>query len=118
MITQDNNRKQLLDFLIQRWLLISALAATERVYMASCRFAQENSYPTPTKPPIIEAQPCRQIEIIKQHIIEILPEANFINYMYEAQAPLDPNDFVEIYMDDHKQCISKVKALMKRMKIT
>ena len=118
MITQGNNRKLLLDFLVQRWLLISGLAAMERVYMASYHFAKNSGQPLPTKPPIIEAQPCRQIEIIKQRIIEILPEANFIDYMYEAQAPLDPNDFMEVYVADHQQCASKVKSLMQRMKIT
>jgi len=118
MITQGSNRKLLLDFLVQRWLLISELAAMERVYVASCQFAKDNGQPVPSKPAIIEAQPGRQIEIIKQHIIEILPEARFIDYAYEAQAPLDPSDFMEMYIEDHKQCAEKVKTLMQRMKIT
>lgn len=118
MITQGNNRKLLLDFLVQRWLLISELAAIERVYMAHYQFAKDNGHPLPVKPPVIEAQPCRQIEIIKQRIIEILPEANFIDYMYEAPAPLDPVDFVEVYIADHQQCAGKVKSLMQRMKVT
>jgi len=60
---------------------------------------------------------CRQIEIIKQHIIEILPETLFIDYVYKAQAPLDPDDFVEVYIADHHQCITKVEEVMKRMRI-
>lgn len=118
MITQGSNRRLLLDFLVQRWLLISGLAAVERVYMASCQFAQNNGQPLPDEPSIIKAQPCRQIEIIKQYIIEILPEASFIDYTYEAQAPLDPNDFIEVYVADHQQCAGKVKSLMQKMQIT
>lgn len=118
MITPKENCKQLIDFLVNRWLLISGLAAIERVYLASCQFAQNNNQPMPAKPPIIEAQPNRQIEIIKQHIISILPEAQFIDYIYEAQAPLDPNDFIEVYLADHQQCADKIRALMQRMKVT
>ena len=118
MITQGSNRKLLLDFLVQRWLFISGLAAMERVYVASCQFAQDNGQPAPSRPAVIEAQPGRQIEIIKQHIIEILPEARFIDYAYEAPAPLDPGDFMEMYIEDHKQCAEKVKTIMQRMKIT
>jgi len=118
VITQGSNHKLLLDFLIQRWILISELAAIERVYIASYHFAQDNNQPLPSKPAVIETQPCRQIEIIKQHIIEILPEAHFIDYAYEAQAPLNPGDFMEMYIEDHKQCAKKVKTLMQQMEIT
>ncbi|RLC89122.1 MAG: hypothetical protein DRJ03_00775 [Chloroflexi bacterium] len=118
MITQGNDRKQLLEFLIQRWLLITGLAAIERVYKAMCQFAQENGKEIPPKPLAINVNPCLQIEIIKQHIIEILPEAHFIDYLYESPAPLNPDDFVEMYIADHHQCASKVIDLMQRMKIT
>lgn len=118
MLIQHNNRKPTLDFLVSRWLLISKLAAVERVYNAACKFAQQHNHPVPLKPVIVEAQPSRQIEIIKQYIIKILPEARFIDYTYEAQAPLDPNDFVELYLEDHAQCVGKVQSLMERMKIT
>lgn len=118
MITKGSDRRLLLDFLVQRWLLISGLAAMERVYVASCKFAQQSNQPMPAPPPVIQAKPGRQIEIIKQHIIAILPEAQFIDYVYEAPAPLDPNDFMEIYIADHQQCVGKVKSLMQQMKIT
>jgi len=118
LLAQNSNPKLLLDFLISRWLLISGIAAMEKVYIASHKFASENDYPLPVKSPIIESQPCLQIEIIKQHIIEILPEAKFIDYVYEPQAPLDPEDFVEIYIEDHKQCADKVQSLMNRIQIT
>jgi len=118
VITQGNNRRQLLEFLIQRWLLLTGLAAMERVYKAACQFAQENGKEIPPRPFIIDAKPCHQIEIIKQHIIEILPEARFIDYLYEAPAPLDPDDFVEMYIADHQQCAGKVVHLIKKLQIT
>jgi len=64
------------------------------------------------------AKPCLQIDIIKRRIIEILPESHFIDYTYEAQAPLNPQDFVELYIADHHQLAGKVVELMERMKIT
>lgn len=118
MITNDNNRKQLIDFLIYRWQSIINSAAVEKVYIASYNFAEANNLPIPQAPYFTIPQACRQIEIIKQHIIQILPEANFINYNYEAPAPLNPNDFVEVFIADHNQCISKIKNVVKRMQIT
>jgi hypothetical protein len=118
MLVTPNNRRQLINFLIYRWQIIIGLAAIERVYIAQRQYAQDNAIQIPPIPAIVQAQPCKQIEIIKQHIISILPEARFIDYTYEAQAPLDPNDFVEIYIQDHQQCANKVYELMDRMKVT
>lgn len=117
MITDNENRKQLIDFLLRRWHGIAYFAATEKVFDAMCRFMQENNLPLPKAPPIMMPQACRQIEIIKQHIIAILPEVNFIDYDYEAQVPLDPNDFAEVFIADHYQCIGKVQEVVKKMKI-
>lgn len=114
---QSHNDKQLIDFLIRRWKLLTLFATSERVHVASCHFAKQEGTPIPEPPSSMIPKACLQIEIIKQRIIEILPEANFIDYSYEAQAPLEPNDFVELYMDDHHQCMSKVEDLMERMKI-
>ena len=118
MIVNDNNKKQLIDFFINRWKLIINFAAIERVYIASCHLAKTKGIPIPEMTYITIPQACRQIEIIKQHIIKILPEASFINYNYEAQAPLDPNDFVEVFIADHNQCIEKVEAVIEKLQIT
>jgi len=117
MIIQNHCRKQLVNFLIKRWLCISEFAAMEELYVASCQFAKEHTLPIPNEPDFIQSSPSLQIEIIKYHIVKILPEASFIDYTYESQVPLDPNDFMEICVEDHKQCANKVKSLMKRMKI-
>ncbi len=117
MITRHNDRKQLIDFLINRWQSITGFAALEKVHNASCRFAKENGMPPPQEPIITIPQACHQIEVIKHRIIEILPEVGFIDYDYEAPAPLNPNDFVEVFIADHYQCISKVKAVIKRMQV-
>lgn len=118
MIINHDNRKQLINFLIRRWKLIVGFAAVERVYVASCRFAQNNDLPIPQTPPMMIPQACRQIEIIKHRIIEILPEVNFIDYIYEAPAPLDPEDFVEVFIADHHQCIDKIETVIKKMQLT
>lgn len=118
MIAQKENRRQLINFLVRRWRSITDFAALERVFIAHYQYAKDNDLPIPQIPSIIIPQACRQIEIIKQHIIEILPEARFIGYDFIAQAPLSPNDFVEIYIADHHQCILKVEETMKRLLIT
>jgi len=118
MLTQSENCEQLINFLLGRWRLIINFAALEKVYNASCQFAKDNNLPIPKTPVIFMPQACRQIEIIKQYIIETLPEARFIDYNYEAQMPLNPNDFVEVYVADHEMCIDKVKEVVKRMCIT
>lgn len=117
MIVQNSERKQLVQFLMRRWLTISGLAAAERVFVAACKYAEDNNHPAPEAPEFIFAQPCRQIEIIKQQIIATLPEANFIDYVYEAPAPLDPQDFVELYVAEQLQCMTKVNKLMKKMHV-
>jgi hypothetical protein len=117
MIIDNDNRKQLIDFLTNRWKLIVGFAAIERVYTSSCDFAKTKGITIPEISHISIPQACRQIEIIKQHIIKILPEANFIDYNYQAQAPLDPNDFVEVFIADHYQCIDKVKDVIKKMQL-
>ncbi len=118
MIIKQKNRKQLITFLLQRWYSIIGFSATEKVYYATCRNAREKKINPPTMPITAMAQPSRQIEIIKQKIIELLPEARYIDYTYEAPAPLNPNDFVEVFAEDHVQCINKICETMKKMHIT
>lgn len=117
MIINDDNKIQLINFLINRWKLITFFAAIERVHISLCSFAETNGIPTPEIPTMLVPQACRQIEIIKQHIIKILPEASFIDYSYEAQAPLDPSDFMEVFIADHNQCIEKVETVVKKMQL-
>lgn len=118
MIVSESGCKQLINFLIYRWHIMADLAAMERVYFASCIYAQENGHQIPDKPPFLEIQPGRQIDIIKQYIVRMLPKASFIDYAYEAPAPLDPKDFVEIFIAEQRLCIQKVTHLMEKVQIT
>ena len=113
----NKSYEQFLNFLIDRWRHIIIFAAIERVHTASCTFAKENNLPSPQEPVVSMPLACLQIEIIKKRIIEVLPETSFIDYIFEAQAPLDVGDFVEVFVADHHQCISKVKDLIKRIQI-
>ena len=112
------NRKQLISFLLLRWKQIVAFAAAERVYLATCRYSKKNDQPIPSMPDILVIQPCRQISIIKAHIIQLLPEVSFIDYDYEAPAPLNSNDFIEVYTADHFQCINKVTKVLENIPVT
>lgn len=117
MIVTKKNRKQLLDFLLSRWGTRTTFAAIEKVYVAAEKFAKVNAMGIPCRHLNIGVLPCRQIEVIKKLILHILPEAAFIDYIYESPAPLNPDDFMEIFISDHKQCISKVRSLMDKMGI-
>jgi len=111
------NKKQILNFLLYKWQLMIDFAAIERVYLAAQNYAIENNQPIPLKPPTVQIQPCDQIHIIKEQIMSILPETKFIDYTYESPAPLKIEDFVEMYIEDHHQCVEKVKELMEKLKI-
>lgn len=117
MIVTKKNRKQLLDFLLSRWKTRTTFAAIEKVYVAAEEFAKANNMKSPIKHLNIGVLPCRQISVIKELIVCILPEAQFINYDYESQAPLNPDDFMEMFIQDHNQCIAKVESLMDKLKI-
>lgn len=117
MIVTKKNRRQLLDFLLFRWKTRTTFAAIEKVYLAATEFAKANGMKPPIKHLSIGVLPCRQIAVIKQLIVCILPEAKFIDYDYESQAPLNPDDFVEMFIEDHNQCITKVETLMDKLKI-
>lgn len=115
MLVINNNRRKLINFLTDRWLMIAGLAAIETVYTASCEHAKKNNSPIPNKPSVITCKPCRQIDIIKQVIMKILPETHFIDYTYESHIPLETGDFIDMYIADHHQCVEKIKELMERI---
>ncbi len=117
MTTTPDGNEQFIDFLLKRWMFIVKFAVEERIFTAQYEFAKANNMTLPQKPLITVPQASRQIEIIKQRIITILPKAGFIDYTYEAPAPLDPKDFAEVFVADHIQCIEKVRDVMGKMKI-
>lgn len=118
MIITPTKRKQLLEFLISRWMNIIEASSVEIIHINACEIAKKNSLPNPETPIPAIARPCHQIEIIKHHIVQILPEASFIQYIYEPPAPLNPKDFVELHTNEHRQCANKVKELMEKLNIT
>jgi hypothetical protein len=118
MLIHPDTSQKLVEFLILRWKNAIGPAALERIYMSSCKYAADNNQTAPQIPLPIISRPCRQIEIIKLYITEIIPEASFINYEYESPAPLSPLDFVEVFTADHFQCIEKVMSISKKIQIT
>jgi hypothetical protein len=112
MIAQNGNLKQIIHFLTQRWMFLASSAAVERVFIHICSEALKHDIAIPQKPLVVEFRPCRQIAIIKQRIIELLPKASFIDYIYEAQMGLEANDFIELYVNEQQQCVDKVHKLI------
>lgn len=118
MITTPTKRKQLLEFLISRWMNLVEASSVEIVYINARQYATDNDLCNPEMPILAIAQPRLQIQIIKRYIVQILPEAKFIEYSYEPPAPLEISDFIEIHAIDHKRCANRVKELMEKMNIT
>lgn len=117
MVIINDKKKSLLNFLIRRWEAIIGCAAIERVNIAICEYLHKNNIPIANIKPIPIPYPSRQIKIIKQYIIKILPEVHFIDYVFETQPPLNPNDFIEMYIADNHLCISKIREVMSKMEI-
>lgn len=118
MIVTPTERKQLLEFLMGRWMNLISASVVELIHATGCQVAADNGLPNPETPVLVEARPCLQIAIIKHRIVQILPEAKFIEYSYEPPMLLNAKDYIEIYIDDSKQCVNKVKELMERLQIT
>jgi len=113
----QNNRKPILEFLLHRWQLLTSLSAAEIVWYAEKTCDPKDGDLIQLIPIVISAQPTKQIMIIKRHIISILPEARFIDYNYETPCELIPKDFIELYANEQTQCISKVRELIKKLKV-
>lgn len=118
MTTISDGYERFIDLLITKWMFIIRFAAEERIFTAQYEFAKANNLAPPPEPLLIVPQACRQIEIIKQRIITILPKVSFIDYAYEAPAPLDPKDFAEVFIADHLQCIEKIRDVMVKIRVT
>jgi len=117
MIIPKKKRRPLLELLLHRWTILAPFAAAQKLHVLT---KQQNL-------PIVgnlfaqlvaETKPELQIEIIKNKIIEILPEANFIAPAFESPSgELVPDDFIEVCIGHQEICILKVRELMQRMKI-
>lgn len=118
MIISPTKRKQLLEFLMDRWTNLISASVVELIHATECQIAKSNNLSDPEVPILVVSQPCHQIEIIKHRIVQILPEAKFIKYCYEPPMPLSAKDFIEVYTNEHKQCVGKVKELMERLQVT
>lgn len=118
MLVKEHNKRQLVNFLLNRWKIIIDFAAIERVHIASCEHAKAINQPPPSNPIAYMPQACLQIQVIKRYLIAIVPEVKFIDYVYEAQAPLNPNDFMDVFIDDHKLCITKIENILEKLEIT
>jgi hypothetical protein len=68
--------------------------------------------PTQKNDLINNIKPQKQIKLIQQKIIQILPEAKNLIIEYDPPEKLHPNDFVELYVNHHIMCLERIKLLM------
>jgi hypothetical protein len=118
MIITDNKR-DILELLLYRWNLVVESAATQKLFIAAINHSPEarEAIPSYLQERFLAHKPLLQMELIKNMIVEILPEANFIEPTYESPAGLEADDFLELFCNHQKISIRKVKKLMKQMKI-
>lgn len=103
--------------LLTRWDMLSAFAATEKIYNNTkdepeIRQLLETLFPHAIRPGSME-----EIRLIKKRIVEILPETEFILPDYEAPQELDAEDYVQLFMEHQSMSIEKIFTIMKRNKV-
>lgn len=106
------NKKDILNLLLYRWKALAGYSALEKIHNASNRLAKQLKINLPNEVSILETKPTSQIELIRQKIVEILPEASSIDINYEAPAALQPQDFMELYISHQEICLQYIKNLM------
>lgn len=108
-----NKKKEVLHFLLYRWKTLSGYAALEKIY---CDHSETASKFGIDIPPSVEnassIKAVKQIDLIKQTIVTILPETSFIITNYEAPSELQPKDFAELYINHQDICLQRVKDLI------
>ncbi len=112
MIIKKKNNKKFLELLLFRWKILSCFGAMEIVHKEQVKLSKKHSIEMSLVTKILKSTPTAQINIIKGIIITIVPEAQFINTPYEAPAKLQPDDFVELYLNHQNICIERVRKLM------
>ena len=116
MIVSINDKKPLLTMLLHRWEILAPFAAAQEL---SKRATDLRSVPVIGQflaQLTAESMPNEQIQIIKSRIIDLLPEAKFIEPPLECPQ-LNPDDFTEICVKHHEMCIQKVRELIHKLKI-
>lgn len=99
--------------LLYRWEILAQWAALQEIYEHTAEFHE--LVPAPTD--AIKAKPLVQLEIIKELIIQIVPEAKFIRPKFEFSSDFPVEDFVELYMKHQHISITKTIEKIKELKI-
>ncbi len=113
MIIKKKNNKKILELLLFRWKLLAYFGAMEIIHKEQIKLSKQQNIQIPLATKILESTPTEQINLIKQIITTIIPGAQFINTPYEAPTQLQPDDFVELYINHQNICIEHVRKLVK-----
>lgn len=112
MIIKKNNNKKIIELLLFRWKLLSCFGAMEIIQKEQIELYKKQNIEIPLSTKILESIPTEQISLIKRIITTIVPEVQFINTPYESPVKLQPDDFVELYVNHQNICIERVKKLI------
>lgn len=107
-------RKDVLHFLLHRWQALSGYSALEIIQSSQRKLAKQCGIDLADHSEMQRLKPTKHIELIKQQILKILPEASFITKPYEPPAKLQPHDFVELYINHQKICSQHIIDLINK----
>lgn len=112
-----HNNKPILNFLMNRWRYLSPYGALERVFRSSQDEPEIQELLIQCFSRAIRLGSTKEISMIKQRITEIVPKTEFILPDYEALAPLDADDFMELYISHQHISLEKLKDVIGRTQI-
>ncbi len=105
-------RRDIIHFLLHRWQALSGYSALEIIQDSQREIAKQCGINLTDHNEMQRLKPTKQIELIKQQILKILPEASFITKPYEPPAELQPPDFVELYINHQRICSQHIANLI------
>ena len=105
---------QRVEMLLYRWAILAQWAALQEIYTYASD--DENDL---IPPPIdaIKTEPLKQIEIIKDLIIKMVPKTKFIKPKFEFAPDLPVEDFVELYIKHQNISIKKTIETIRKLEI-
>jgi len=109
--------RAIVSWLLFRWNILFYHSAIEKLQIKSMPSDIKEAWPNLIIIDFGNNKPSLQIEIVKNKIVNLIPEAVFILPGFEDDTDLSPEDFIEMYIDHQKLSIQKVRELMKKLGI-
>jgi hypothetical protein len=108
------NKKDILNLLIYKWKMLAKYVAIEKARKKQVELAKRIGMQLPPQHTFLNVGVSEQMSLVRQKISEILPEAEFVNMEYEAPAELQPDDFIELFINHQDICIQRIREIISK----